>query len=383
MGEESSIQRGVRWGVLLCLLLAGCTSPAVPPVRKEPRVAKSSPRREGTLSPPATITPALRDATDQPEVSVSTPSPSPLPPFPSPSPAPRPIQHVVQPGETLLELAMGYGLPMAAIQLANGLGESETLQAGRVLTIPPPAPRWEGASPFWVVYEVRPGDTLIRVAGRYGLTTEALLAANPLTDPDRLDVGQWLVLPLSAPRPSPTPTPAPRRVASVPSPTPRPAPTAVTSTPSPGPSPVPTGVALPPAEGPPADVADWPAVVVALINERRAAHGLSPLTWSPTLAQAAQTHAEDCSRRGWCSHVGSDGARLRDRLARLGYTPRFAGENWVNAKDPEGAVLWWYDEPPGADPHRRNLLSSHYTEIGVGVARASWGYYFIADLAGP
>ena len=61
--------------------------------------------------------------------------------------------HTVSPGDTLLGLALKYGLPMAAIQLQNDLGTSLMLQAGQVLEIPPVV-GWEGASPFWVVYEV-------------------------------------------------------------------------------------------------------------------------------------------------------------------------------------------------------------------------------------
>ena len=44
------------------------------------------------------------------------------------------------------------------------------------------------------------------------------------------------------------------------------------------------------------------------------------------------------------------------------------------------AVEWWYNETPPNDPHRRNLLHTRYSEIGVGIAPAGNGYYFIADL---
>jgi hypothetical protein len=41
------------------------------------------------------------------------------------------------------------------------------------------------------------------------------------------------------------------------------------------------------------------------------------------------------------------------------------------------------DETPPNDPHRRTLLSSWVTEVGIGVAPASWGYYIIADFGRP
>ncbi|MBN1810547.1 MAG: LysM peptidoglycan-binding domain-containing protein, partial [Anaerolineae bacterium] len=43
---------------------------------------------------------------------------------------PTPIIHLIQPGDTLLGLATTYGVPMAAIQLQNGMGESIVLYAG-------------------------------------------------------------------------------------------------------------------------------------------------------------------------------------------------------------------------------------------------------------
>ncbi|MDZ4769112.1 MAG: LysM peptidoglycan-binding domain-containing protein [Chloroflexota bacterium] len=41
-------------------------------------------------------------------------------------------------------------------------------------------------------YAIQPGDTLFGIAARFGLTVEALIAENALTDPDRLEVGQVL-----------------------------------------------------------------------------------------------------------------------------------------------------------------------------------------------
>jgi uncharacterized protein YkwD len=41
------------------------------------------------------------------------------------------------------------------------------------------------------------------------------------------------------------------------------------------------------------------------------------------------------------------------------------------------------DEEPPNDPHRRTLLTTWFTEIGVGVAETTWGYYFIADFGRP
>lgn len=46
-------------------------------------------------------------------------------------------------------------------------------------------------------YTVQSGDTLSAIANRFGTTVAALVEANGLADPDRLEVGQVLQLPAS------------------------------------------------------------------------------------------------------------------------------------------------------------------------------------------
>jgi uncharacterized protein YkwD len=120
--------------------------------------------------------------------------------------------------------------------------------------------------------------------------------------------------------------------------------------------------------------------MLEVINAERTERGLSALVWSDALAQAAQAHAEDCARRNRGSHTGADGAKLRERLARVAYFPHNASENWANARSPQQAYLMWWNESANG-PHRRNILGAGYTEIGIGVAKGSWGLYFVADFA--
>jgi LysM repeat protein len=48
-------------------------------------------------------------------------------------------------------------------------------------------------------YVVREGDTLSAIAARFGVSEEAILEENPLSDRDRLLVGQELVIPPAEP----------------------------------------------------------------------------------------------------------------------------------------------------------------------------------------
>ncbi|MBL7064068.1 MAG: LysM peptidoglycan-binding domain-containing protein, partial [Anaerolineae bacterium] len=274
------------------------------------------------------------------------------------------VEHTVQVGDTLLDLATAYDVPMAAIQLQNEMGDSTVVQVGQVLSIPPRV-GWEGASRFWVVHVVKAGETLVGIARTYGLKAAYLEAVNGLTDADLIVVGQELILPLDGPAVARVPTAIP------------------THPPTPPPPPAHTSTLPHSHTPPPADIAAWPHETVRIINEVRATHGLGPLAYNETLARAAQAHANDCAQRGWCSHTGSDGSNIKTRIIRAGYDPASWAECWAQRQTPQGAVDIWMDEVPPNDPHRRTLLATHLYEIGMGVAQTNWGYYFIADFGRP
>ena len=298
---------------------------------------------------------------------------------------PQSTQHTVQPGETLLGLAFQYQVPMAAIQLRNQLGSETTLQAGQALDIPPAA-EWEGASPFWVVYRVPEGATLSGIAALYDLDLATLRAVNGMANDDLLIVGQPLILPLEVP----AHRDASAEVARAPDPTsPSVLPVAAPApTPEIAQSPWPTTEL---EESPPlpreplsTDVAAWPAEVFRLINVVRAEHGLSPYLYNETLAQAAGLHGRDCQQRGSCNHTGSDGSNVKTRILRAGYDAAGWAECIVYSYSPQEAVDWWMDEVPPNDAHRRTLLSTWVTEIGIAVVPTGWDYYyFIADFGRP
>lgn len=136
----------------------------------------------------------------------------PTPPPPPPAPTTR---YVVQWGDTLSSIAYRFGTTVEAIMRANNLANSWYIYAGQVLLIPsgtalPPS------MPAATYYVVQPGDTLARIALRYGTTVWALVQANNLPNPSLIYPGQVLVIPGQvyppAPRPPtwpPYPTPTP------------------------------------------------------------------------------------------------------------------------------------------------------------------------------
>jgi uncharacterized protein YkwD/LysM repeat protein len=104
--------------------------------------------------------------------------------------------------------------------------------------------------------------------------------------------------------------------------------------------------------------------VFAAINQARVDNGLAPLTVNPLLNQAAQNHVNDMLTNYVYGHYGSDGSTVQTRVVRTGYsaTP-WVSENWVSASDASGAMRWWMNDYI----HRVNILTSRWTEIGVGV----------------
>lgn len=125
-------------------------------------------------------------------------------PVPAATRTPTPVgqaTYVVQPGDQLLVIARRFGVTTRAIRIANGLA-SDNIYAGQVLIIPPPAPT-QAPIPPGQSYTVQPGDQLLRIARRFGVTLSALKAANQLTS-DTIQPGQVLVIP-TAPPPTATP----------------------------------------------------------------------------------------------------------------------------------------------------------------------------------
>ncbi len=256
---------------------------------------------------------------------------------------------------------------------------------------------------FGYLYTIVAGDDLWLVATAHGISMEALAEANGLEAPYWIYPDDQIWIPAApaevkrapAPTPPPAPTPLP-----TPAPTPAPSPdqpvVAAPETPAdqpPQPEPAPavqpatqaitTTAAATLSVAPPAPAISGDALLIFnLINEKRMAGGRPALTWSDPLARAAQSHAEDCAQRGWGSHVASDGARLRTRLAQVGYYPSWTSENWANAISAESAFYMWYWEGPGG-PHYENIMGWNYTEAGIGIARGYWGYYYIVDFGQP
>ncbi len=105
--------------------------------------------------------------------------------------------HVVRAGETLAKIARQYGVSATALARANGISNPNFIRIGQRLAIPSAGGGSSGgaASTSGATYKVRSGDTLSAIAGRLGVSTSALAAANGITNPNRIYVGMVLRVP--------------------------------------------------------------------------------------------------------------------------------------------------------------------------------------------
>lgn len=174
-----------------------------------------------------------------------------LVPLDSTTPADQPSLHVVQPGESLRSIAALYALDPYQLAADNSVTSDNPLFVGQVLTVVQPATAGEPvaepdlpdaststdnagvetipsdnadlgivpdadepdepapAQPVAAVdlppsgitlHTVAPGETLYRIAQQYDLTTAEVAAANSITDPTLIFVGQQLIIPGSNPQ---------------------------------------------------------------------------------------------------------------------------------------------------------------------------------------
>jgi len=152
-----------------------------------------------------------------------------------------------------------------------------------------------------------------------------------------------------APTPAPTPTPDP-----TPTPTPAPQPTGLTSEES---------------------------LLLSLINQERTSRGLQPLQVDMRLVGTARAKATDMAVNNYFSHTSPTLGTPYEQMVKAGVTGYsiLGAENIAFARSVQEAHTNFMN----SDGHRRNILDSRYTHIGVGVVDGSaWGKVVVEHFAG-
>lgn len=125
--------------------------------------------------------------------------------------------------------------------------------------------------------------------------------------------------------------------------------------------------------------------IYAMTNEKRAEHGLRPLTCDTELDAIARAHSDDMAERGYYTHDTPEGLTPTDRAQMAGYYCQKRshvglGENLMKMYTPFvihektlsiEAIDAWMD----SSGHRQNMLHPDYDRIGIGVGtKASVAY---------
>ena len=110
------------------------------------------------------------------------------------------VIHVVRRGENLTLLARRYGVSAWAIVRANGITNPDRIYVGQRLVIPLATPSG------WITHIVQRGETLTAIGWRYGIDPWTIARANGIANLNLIFVGQAVVL-LGTAAPAPVPEP--------------------------------------------------------------------------------------------------------------------------------------------------------------------------------
>ena len=155
------------------------------------------------------------------------------------------------------------------------------------------------------------GDTMWKLAVQYQVGTSEIIASNPqVSNPDLIYPGQILTIPEED-----------------------------------------------------AAVTQYEQEVIRLVNEIRAQNGLSALTYNWELSRVARYKSQDMVDNRYFSHPSPTYGTPFQMIRSFGLSYRSAGENIAyGQRTPQAVVNAWMN----SSGHRANILSSSYTQIGVG-----------------
>lgn len=120
------------------------------------------------------------------------------------------------------------------------------------------------------------------------------------------------------------------------------------------------------------------AQLVQITNVERVRAGLRPLAVNTALTLAAREHSQDMCKKDYFSHIAPVASLARPMqryLAQLPEEPDYAivGENLYYCSDVR--VQGAHDALMKSPGHRENIMDERYDSIGIGVYKASSGFW--------
>lgn len=120
-------------------------------------------------------------------------------------------------------------------------------------------------------------------------------------------------------------------------------------------------------------------IIFDAINKARKNNGLDALKVDKTLFKIARLKAQDMVNNSYFSHTSPKYGTPFKMMSDYGITYKVAGENIAGNPDLELAVKAWLE----SNTHKKNILSSSYNYIGIGVSKSdTYGYIIDAMFIG-
>jgi uncharacterized YkwD family protein len=123
-------------------------------------------------------------------------------------------------------------------------------------------------------------------------------------------------------------------------------------------------------------VSQYVQQVIDLTNAQRSKNGLPALKADTQLNSVAQKKSLDMQQKNYFSHTSPTYGSPFDMMRDFGVTYKSAGENIAQGqRTPQEVVTAWMN----SEGHRKNILSSNFTHIGVGFEATGkhWTQMFI------
>jgi uncharacterized protein YkwD len=304
----------------------------------------------------------------------------------SPTPS-EPFDYTIQEGDTLFAIAERFNLGEDGIlliyhqnpQILEQFGGS--IQVGQTIKIPLPGTILPTRTPVpsnlprgtKIEYTVLAGDTIGGIAARFNSIAENIIADNNIENPNALQVGQVLQIPVNLVTATPTfpPTSTPLTPTSAGG---QPTATVVTNNTTSAPV---EACAF-------EENASFVTQLQTLINDARTGEGLSALSVNAQLAAAAKAHAIDMLCTNLLKHEGSDGSTPESRVNAQGFSASLVVEDIYASRgsSPQDALDWWLAN----SDHRADILNANTTVVGVAYVSSDesmLGSYFVVVSAKP
>ena len=108
----------------------------------------------------------------------------------------------------------------------------------------------------------------------------------------------------------------------------------------------------------------------------RAANGLPALKLDPALCELARLKSQDLRRNNYFAHNSPTYGSAADLLRRFGYSFTSVAENIAHHATIEKSQAAFMS----STGHRRNILGSQWSKVGIGVAYDSQGFVYVTQL---